>query len=79
MAAIPIWVKPHVKAFARCYLSQLVKDVNEFIDSNPNYKIIDITFHPKTIPSSDATVSIIYYCDEWDLRPSHHHKFYNSN
>ena len=64
MAAIPIGVKPHVKAFARCYLSQLVKDVNEFIDSNPNYKIIDITFHPKTMSSGDATASIIYYGDE---------------
>ena len=64
MAAIPIGVKPQGKAFARWYRARLAKEDNDCIDSNPNYKIIDITCHPKTIPAGDATVSIIYYCDE---------------
>ena len=64
MAAIPQGVKPCVKAFARCYLSDLVKDVNDFIDSNNNYTFIDITIYPKSVPSGETTATVIYYCDE---------------
>lgn len=64
MAAIPQGVKPCVKAFARCYLSDLVKEVNDFIDSNNNYTFVDITIYPKSVASGDATATVIYYCDE---------------
>ena len=64
MAAIPQGVKPRVKSFTRYYLSDLVKDVNDFIDKNKNYIFIDITIYPKSSDSGDATATVIYYCDE---------------
>ena len=64
MAAIPQGVKPRIKSFARCYLSDLVKEINDFIDGNKNYTFIDITIYPKSVASGDATATVIYYCDE---------------
>ena len=64
MAAIPQGVKPRIKCFGRCYLSDLVKEVNDFIDRNKNYTFVDITIYPKLVPSGETTATVIYYCDE---------------